>query len=130
MTPETIKHGKPEITKEEGKLRQKLTRMRSPENELAGYSSGLIKLAKERQKSGPFKGLVKQYEEGERNNSSLEEWLQANPRGYYEIGGEKTVIKGVQFAEGVLPINAKETNLPFVKKIKLELRLLKEKLFG
>ena len=104
--------------------------MRSPENELAGHRSRLIKLARERQKSGPFKSLVKHYEEKGKNNSSLEEWPQANPRGYYKIGGEKTVIKGAQFAEGVLPINAKETNLPFVKKIKLELRLLKEKLFS
>jgi hypothetical protein len=103
------------------------------ENELAGCSSGLIRLAKERQRSGPFKDLIIHYEDEEKegkNSSSPEEWPKANPRGYYEIRGENTTVKGNQFAEMVLPVNTKEINPSLRDKIKLELRLLKEKLFG
>jgi hypothetical protein len=123
--------------------------MGSPETELAGCSSGLIRLAKERQRSGPYKDLTARYEEKEgENGSSSEEWLKANPRGYYEIRGENLTVKGNQFAEMVLPVNAKETNPSLGKKIsklvsrrleiskivsgeiKINWRLLKEKLFG
>lgn len=92
-------------------------------SELAGHSSKLIKLAKERQRSGPFKKLVEKYEgKGCRKTfpSTSKEWPKANPGAYYRPDGEKTIFKGSQLPEGILPVNVKEVNPSLPQKIKIE----------
>lgn len=51
----------------------------------------------------------------------------ADPNAYYVISGEK-IVKGRQFPEGILPINAQETLPSLDKKIQIELQLLQAQL--
>jgi hypothetical protein len=72
---------------------------------LGGFTSHAIKKAREARHSGPFKELCKMYEKREEFPLSQSEILEeANPDGFYQVGGE--IVRGSEFPEGILPANA------------------------
>ncbi len=89
-----------------------------------GYSTGLEKEAKRVQGRSDFKDWRTQHEC--RNNGSSPaspELPRTNPKAYYRTG-DGILVKGVELAEGILPVNLQETTPSLFERAGKELKLL------
>lgn len=107
--------------------------VRTPEHEqgrpIVPGRTATRRRAAELQSSGPFRQYVEQFESGKRENNPLSiapdspEFSQADPEGIYQVGSKE--IKGYQFSEGVLPVNATPVGrLSFFSRLFLRLGLI------
>ncbi|MDP3955478.1 MAG: hypothetical protein Q8Q15_03895 [bacterium] len=97
---------------------------RRPEIEGArGHGSSFRRFARE---SDKFHRHQAPFQQKPSVNPSL--WSKADPQKFYDICHE-IVVKGCELPSSVLPINASETNPPFPTKVRVELRVLKSKVF-
>lgn len=97
----------------------------------AGVHSWLGKAAEESLRSGPFKESAARYEWRNHHSPPKNEWLTARPDEYYRVSGpEGDLVKGYKFPDGILPENAELIVPSLTERVKVELRLLKEKIFG
>ena len=101
---------------------------RTPEDDLGGQSSHLQKEAKRVQGSVPYQKWVASYEgEKENNGLSSSTWPEVDPDRCYQVAGK--IVKGCEFPDNVLPVNAESVNPSLVQRIRVELRLAAGKLY-
>jgi len=98
--------------------------MRPRERLWPGPSISLEKEAQRVQKRGDFEDWSTQHER--RNNGSSPASLElprTNPKVYYRTG-DGILVKGVELAEGILPVNLQETTPSLFERARKELKLL------
>lgn len=98
--------------------------MSSQERLWPGYSTGVEKEAKRVQGRGDFKDWTTQHEC--RNNGSSPaspELPRIKPKAYYRTG-DRFLVKGVELAEGILPVNLQETTPSLFERARKEWKLL------
>lgn len=101
------------------------------EIDFPGHNSLIRREARARQRS--FYRKQRQRVPKQEGNLRQEDWPKADPDKYYTVNGGQTIVKGSEFAEGILPMHAKETELPLVKREEQKfplIRSIKKKLFG